>query len=150
PSFSLLNPESMRLINSELNTQNARELEGSYRDLVHLRASADGRVFGLGCTSHTPSGMGIIHYTEAMTRPYYVHNSCRYVVPGPDGRTLYTRLGRYQLAGLGQPPERLDNDNPMLPACRGDQYLILPAPGRGGAPTVEVPGKERPIATLAD
>src|SRR5262249_42849264 len=55
-SFALLNPESMKLINPELNTQNMWIMAGHYRNLVHLRASANGRVFGLWCTSHSPTG----------------------------------------------------------------------------------------------
>jgi hypothetical protein len=148
-ALALLNPESMKLINPELNTQNMSIMMSNYRNLVHLRASADGRVFGLWCTSHGPSGIGTIQYTKAITQSQYVHNGCGYVVPGPDGKTLYTRLCRYPLGDQGQLPQRLDNGDPMLPACRGTWHLSLPPAGRG-APTVEAPGKEKPIATLSD
>jgi hypothetical protein len=149
-SFALINTETMRPIIGDLNTQAASIMTGSYRDLLHIRASADGKVFGMWCTSHSPSGMGVIVYSEAVTRTYYVHNSVGYVVPSPDGKALYTRTGKYPLGDQGKPPDRLENGNPLLPACQGEQYLSLPGPGRAGAATIEGLGNDKPIATLPD
>jgi hypothetical protein len=149
-SFSLVNTETMRPISGELNTQAASIMTAHYRNLVHVRASADGRVFGLWCTSHSPSGLGVIVHGEAVTRTYYVHNSFGHVVPGPDGKVLYTMTGKYALGTQGQPPEGPGTGNPVLPACHGDQYLSLPPAGRAGAASVRALGKDKPIATLAD
>jgi hypothetical protein len=149
-SFALINPENMRPIIADLNAQPMSIMAGHYRCNVHIRASADGKIFGLWCTSHSPSGLGIIAYTDTITRTFYSHNSVGHIVPSPDGRAIYTRTGRYALGALGQPPERLENGNPMVPACVGDHYLNLPTPGRAGPPTVELPGKGQSIATLPD
>jgi hypothetical protein len=156
-SFALVNVERMQLVESDLKVYPA--LGHSYRDLVHLRASANGRVFGMWCTSHSPSGVGVIIAGAAGTESYYGHWSGGHVVPGPDGTVLFTRVGtcapQQSLTNMQQP-----QGNAVLPACHGDYYLSLPQagtpqPGRppagpAGAVTLRALGKDRPIATLAD
>jgi hypothetical protein len=149
-AFALLNTETMKPIVPDLNVQVMGIMVNHYRDYVHIRASADGRVFGLWATSHGPSGLGLIVYTEAVTRVFYAHSSFGHVVPGPDGKALYTRFGKYALGGQMQLPNVPERGNPMLPACLGDHFLSLPGPGRAGEATIERPGKEKPLATLAD
>jgi hypothetical protein len=149
-AFALINTETMKPIVPDLNVQAMTIMVMHYRNCVHIRASADGRIFGLRGTVFSPSGLGLIVYTEAVTRVFYVHNSFGHVVPGPDGKTLYTRVGKYALRGQGEPPNMPGRGNPMLPACMGDQYLSLPGPGRAGETTIERPGKEKPLATLPD
>jgi hypothetical protein len=149
-SFALFNAETMRPIVAELNTQVAWIMAGNARNIVHIRASADGTVFGLWATDHTPTGMGVIVYTDAVTRTFYVHNQVGYVVPSPDGKALYTRSGKVALGDRGQPPDRVENGNPVLPGCQGEEYLSLPALGRGGAATIERAGNAKPIGTLPD
>jgi hypothetical protein len=148
--LALLNTETLKPIFAELNTQIATIMMGSYRDLVHLRASADGRVFGLWCTSHSPTGMGVVVYSEAVTRTFYAHKDVGYVVPSPDGKAVYTRFGNYVLQAQGQPGEMPETGGAMLPASLGDQYLNLTGAGPARGPTIEAPGKEKPIATFPD
>jgi hypothetical protein len=135
---------------AELNTQPASIMVGHYRDRVHLRASAEGRVFGLWCTSHSPSGMGVIVYSKDVVRTTYAHRSVGHVVPSPDGKVLYTNSGKYVLQSQGRLPERPEASGLMLPASLGDQVLHLAAAGEVRTPTIETPGKEKPLATLPD
>jgi hypothetical protein len=165
-SFALLDGETFRVVEGEIPMHGS--LGAFFGDAVHLRASANGRVFGLWSTSHTPSGMGTIVASEDATLWYYAHDSAGYVLPGPDGKSVFTRSGRYPLAswldfafvaGDGKlrfvrrnVPRLTDGQrrgSPVLPACQGNVYLTLPQ-GDQGAPTVRAPGKDTPIATLPD
>jgi hypothetical protein len=159
-SFALFNVERMQLAESDLKVYPA--LGHSYRDLVHLRASANGKVFGMWCTSHSPSGVGVIIAGGAGAQSYYGHWSGGHVLPGPDGTLLFTGVGtcapQQSLVNAQQP-----QGETVLPACHGDYYLSLPRPGHlrfpqpgrpaggpDGAVTLRAPGKDRPIATLTD
>jgi hypothetical protein len=148
PSFALVNPTTMRPMINELNLGNAAHMHVTGNTTLHIRASANGRLFGLWCTNQSPTGMGVILYADPLTTMYYAHNSFGHVVPGPDGRILFTRFGRY--APPLQLIEQVGSPNPILPACHGDQYLSLPPPGKGSAVTVRAPGKDQPITTLTD
>jgi len=147
-SMALLNVTTMKPVFNELNTSVAAIMCMHYRNLVHVRASANGRLFGLWCTSHIPSGMATIAFAEPITRMFYAHATFGHVVPGPDGKNVYTRFG--PRAPTVQQTDQPGSANPVLPACHGDQYLSLPPAGSGGAVTIRAPGKEQPIATLAD
>jgi hypothetical protein len=149
-AFALLNVERMQLLEREIKVYPA--LGSSYRDLVHLRASANGKVFGMWCTSHTPSGVGVIVASDAGVQSYYAHWSAGHVLPSPDGKTLFTRSGmcapEVTLTGSQQ------RGDPALPACSGDYYLSLqPAinPGQGRpSPLIRQPGNSQPNRPAAD
>jgi hypothetical protein len=87
-TYSLINVERMRLIDVDPNVYPA--LGNSNADLVHLRASGNGKVFSLWCTSHTPSGVGVIMVSDAGVRSYYAHWNAGHVVPSADGKVLFT------------------------------------------------------------
>jgi S1-C subfamily serine protease len=156
--FSLINVERMKLQEEEIKVYPA--LGNSSRDIVHLRASANGKVFGMWCTSHSPSGVGVIMASDSGVQSYYAHWSAGYVVPSADGKWLYTRSGRcppeVSLTQMQDP-----QGEPALPACHGDYYLSLPSsdrPGQGpmqrfpprrpGAPQPSQPPAEK-SATIA-
>jgi S1-C subfamily serine protease len=171
-NFALVDTENVRLIDGNINVFPA--LGSSYRDLVHLRASANGKVFGMWCTSHMPSGVGVIVASDTGVQSYYAHISAGYVVPCPDGRLIFTR------SGMGTPEAnqmdwQLPQSVPVLPACHGNYYLSWPAaanarqvrqirlpsrrdnlpandlpPGKVDTLTVRALGKEKPIAALRD
>jgi S1-C subfamily serine protease len=67
----------------------------SYRDLVHIRASADGTVFGMWCTSHSPSGLGTVSLIGSEASSHYEHDSRGHVLPGFDGSQIFTCGGVY-------------------------------------------------------
>jgi len=92
-SFALVNVETMRLANSEIKP--TVHMTSFYRDLWHVRASANGKVFGMWCTSHHPTGMGAFVVSNSEAKTYFTNNSFGHVVPGPDGRLLFTGAGLY-------------------------------------------------------
>jgi Trypsin-like peptidase domain len=165
--FALYDVARMRLRESDIKIYPA--LANSYRDIVHLRASANGRLFGMWCTSHSPSGVGVIAASELGTQSYYAHTSLGHVVPGPDGKELFTGRGTCApQVSLTQNDE--PQGGPVLPATHGDYFLRLaPAgtPNQGARPLRNAPnrqpagaktgsvaicavGREKPIATVAD
>jgi hypothetical protein len=114
-------------------------LGSHYRDLVHVRAAANGQVFGMWCTSHSPSGAAMITITNTGATSHYLHSDEGHILPSPDGKTIFTRYGK-------RPPvvdimQQTRTGTTMLPACTGNYYLELPQANKVGNPT---PGVFRP------
>ena len=171
-SFALVDVERMRLIEGDIKVYPA--LGSTSRDIAHLRASNNGKVFGLWCTSHSPSGLGVITASDAGVHSAYDHTDAGYVVPSPDGKLLYTRFGRCS-PQVSLTERTAFRGGPGLPACHGDYYLALPPvanpwqgrarpfPSRPGAPqpsrppagkadaiTVRALTNDKAIATFSD
>lgn len=145
--FSLFNVGEMKLISADINA--VRELNHFVHAPLHMRASANGKVFGMWVTEQSPSGVGTIVLSEFKTSSYYSHNSVGHVVPTADGKNVLTMMGMSR--SEVQSDERFEPSNPPLfPACHGVSYLKLPPVRKTGAVTIHVPGKVEPIATLAD
>jgi len=144
-SFVLLNVQTMKPISGDLAMP---PQVGINQNFVHLRASADGKVFGLWCTNQSPSGLTTLVMSGNEVKSYYAHQSVGPVLPSPDGKTIYTGVGKYRPQVTIQ--EKMQNGNPMVPACHGEQFLMLPAPGKDGSVTVHLPDKAEPVATLPD
>jgi WD40 repeat protein len=150
--FSLLSVEPMRLSANDIKIH---PIFGCcYRDLVHLRASANGTVFGLWCTSHLPSGVGTIVLGDAGPRSSYEHNSFGHILPSPDGKVIFTGIGEFTPEARRQDiPQRGDA---RLPACNTNYYLALSNAGQPGQvttrqpPTLRLRGRDTPIATFTD
>jgi hypothetical protein len=154
--FAVINVETLKPIRGEFTAPQMSMLGMSYRDQVHLRASANGTTFGAWCSSHSPSGLGTFIVSGDRVAGYYAHSSVGHVLPGPDGRTVFTRSGQYapevNLMDQGRP------GNALLPAYHGEWYLSLPyiaapnnprAPRPTGADTVAtIRVREKVIATL--
>jgi WD40 repeat protein len=69
------------------------ELNG--RKSLHVRASAGGNLFGLWDTDVSPGGLAILDLRSDEARVSFEHTDAVHVVPGPDGRAVYTgALGR--------------------------------------------------------
>jgi predicted Zn finger-like uncharacterized protein len=126
-----------------------------YRDLMHFRPSADGKVFGGWCTSHSPQGVHSYIVADGKVAGHYEHQSHGHVVPGPDGRILYTGSGQFtnQIKAVGG-----GQGGFYLPAAHGQYYLRL-APGDDFGPggkktargfTVHATGDNRPIVTVTN
>jgi hypothetical protein len=145
-SFALVNVETMRPAEGDIKPP--PPMAAFSRDLWHVRASANGKVFGLWCTSHIPTGMGVFVLSGADAKAYYSHNSFGHVVPGPDGGLLFTGAGMY--SPRVQLFEQRKSDEALIPSCHGDYWLKLPPAGRGGEVTVHARGRTRPVATLSD
>jgi hypothetical protein len=78
-----------------------------------------------------------------------------YLMPGPDGKVLYTAIGRFteRLEPVGPPVK----DGPMfVPAEHGDYYLSVEADGhertprKGGAIWVHRTGADKPLLKVPD
>ena len=65
----------------------------SYRDAAHLRASSNGRVFGMWATSHSPTGLQSMVLTDSALLCKYEHDSVGHVVPSSDGSNIFTGAG---------------------------------------------------------
>ncbi len=85
----------------DIRTLKPLTIEGSARRGVHLgdganlRASADGRVFGVWGTAHSPSGLETYVLTGNTMKSHYEHASVGHVIPSPDGKVIYTGAGLY-------------------------------------------------------
>jgi predicted Zn finger-like uncharacterized protein len=91
-----------------------------------IRASADGKVFGSWSPGTSPQGLRSLVLRDNELAAYYDHKSAGQVVPGPDGRVLYTARGRFttEVKPLGE----VYNDNALfcVPALHGDLWLVVP------------------------
>jgi WD40 repeat protein len=76
------------------------------RKSLHLRASPGGTLFGLWDTNNSPEGFATFELKDNEVRVNYEHDGTVHVVPGPDGRTIYTgAMGRVDPSG--NPKSRL-------------------------------------------
>ncbi len=114
-----------------------------WEDRARPNAAADGSVFGLaGTDAH-------VYVTQGNTVREYQEASQGHLVPGPDGRRIYSGNGVHS-----QTLKRADRDDGKLgfclPAVRGDYFLSLTwaTEGRGGAFTVYLRGLSESIAKL--
>jgi hypothetical protein len=130
--LALINVRTMRVIVADLNLGQASIMGSSYRNLVHLRASAEGRTFGMWCTSHSPTGCGTVVVSDPVTRVSYGHWSVGHVLPSADGKLICTRSGTY--APFIQMTDMQRQGEATLPAAHGEYYLVLPSPNLGAPP----------------
>jgi hypothetical protein len=132
-SYFVVNTETLKPIGNEILDRSGHIT--NHRDLMHLRASADGRVFGLWCTSHSPNGLGLIFFSEggAQLYPYAgaelnsVGTDFGYVVPNSDGTIVYTETGKYAIPIQKPYSPKPTISNPMLPAHGSNHFIRLPA-----------------------
>jgi hypothetical protein len=156
--FALLSVDTMKLVANEVPIGPYAQRYLMTPELVHVRASGNGKVFGLWTTSSSPSGVGVIVASEGGIQSYYANWDAGHVVPSLDGKLLFTRLGRCvpQVSVSDTQPAQGDC---VLPACHGDYYLSLgPAPQtwrpRGQPPPRKVPitvralSNDKPIASF--
>ncbi len=104
---------------------------------LHIRASADGTLFGMWNTGSRPSGFTTLKAQGGgALEASYQHEELGQVVPGPDGRTVYTGAGvRY--SALGQPLGTVDTSaalfsrDMVIPSADPSYYLSI-----GGLPSI--------------
>jgi hypothetical protein len=121
-----------------------------------VRASADGRVFAIWRNHSSPPGIQTLLLEGREAKGYYEHNTAGHLLPGPDGKVIYTGRGRYtsQVKPLG---DQQKDAAFCIPAAQGDYFLSLPAQalrGRGKTDratlTVYLAGVDQPLTTLPD
>lgn len=83
----------MKLKELPVSAKGSRGHYTSYRDAAHLRASSNGRVFGMWATSHSPSGLQSMVLTDSGLLCKYEHESVGHVVPSSDGSHIFTSDG---------------------------------------------------------
>lgn len=142
-AYHFLAPNTLALINTPIKSSGHYS---SYRDMVHVRPSADGTVFGMWATSHSPSGLQTMVLEGKEAKTYYEHDSAGSVIPGPDGRVIYTSSGLYtvELKLIGR-PEADGRGNYRIPAQQGNYYLEV---GNDGKMAVCISGESRALITL--
>ncbi len=123
----------------------------------HVRVSADGTVFGTW-GKFSPSGLGSLVIVGNELRDYYEHNTVGAVVPGPDGKILFTGQGLYtsDLKPIGE--TRRGMMMTCLPAAHGNFYLKMVNPlfmpkkiGGGeeqGGMNIHIAGDTRSLVTV--
>jgi hypothetical protein len=100
------------------------------RGSLHLRASSGGDLFGLWDTGNSPDGFATIALRKDEVRVFYEGSTSLHVVPGPDGRAVYTgALGRVEPEG--KPLSRLGEwvaFPRMIPSTDPKLYLGVSLP----------------------
>jgi S1-C subfamily serine protease len=142
-TYSLVDPNTLALKNtlSKINSQFQ-----TLSDTFQIRASADGTVFGMWRIGISPSGLMtmIIEGNDAQTN--YAHESVGSVIPGPDGRIIYTSSGLYtteaKMIGSGNTYAR---NSFRIPATQGNYYLEIDGEGKIA---VCLAGESRTLVTL--
>jgi hypothetical protein len=114
----------------DLKTLKVTPIEGvvhnkSYRDIVHIRASSDGKVFGMWCTSHTPTGMVSVRIKGRQATTKYQHDSVGHVVPGARGEFLFTKSGVFTSDLQSAPHEGVTERSFCVPAVTGPMFVQL-------------------------
>lgn len=110
--------------------------------------SSDGTVFGAWNTHLSPSSATTFVYEGGVVKRYD-EGELRHVIPGPDGKAVYTGKGI-----VSRTLQRGDADDATygycLPAVQGDYFLSLTTAsgGKGGGFTVYLRGLKNPIAKL--
>jgi hypothetical protein len=119
------------------------------------RVSADGRTFGVWRANVSPGGLKVITLTGNRARLHYEHIDVGHVIPGPDGKFVYTARGRY--TGEAKPLEAKPLQGGYdLPAVQGHYYLQVDVNDQGPGPvqpttlTLLLEGDSRPLLTIKD
>src|SRR5205807_1775125 len=61
----------------------------------NVRVSADGTVFGIWASGVSPSGLQSTILSGKELKSHYQHTSVGHIVPGPDGKVLFTGGGLF-------------------------------------------------------
>jgi hypothetical protein len=160
--FTFINPETMKVSLQEIKMPPAQMVGVFNHELVHIRASANGQVFGMWRAGH-PSGAAIITVAPGVAGSHSKYSDEGHILPGPDGKTVFTRYGKRPLI------EQMDatrTGNAVLPACSGGSYLELPQVNLKSVPPPGTPArppgdmrysaevrrseKDPPLATFSD
>lgn len=111
-----------------INSQNSGHYS-SFRDTTHVRASANGRVFGMWATSHSPQGIQCMVLTEKQVLAKYEHDSAGHVVPTADGTHLLTGARGVFTSGLKNLSANANRSYrvPCVPTSHPRFYVSIPA-----------------------
>ena len=136
-------------------------LHVSYRDAMHLRMSADGTIFGMWATSHSPQGLNSVRVQGSQLLGLNEHTSVGHVVPGPDGMHLFTGIGGVFTNELKAKSVNRRPSIPCVPTTHPNFYVTVPAepgaqrnmgrdPFKGMKPSLNVVSSQSVLAELPD
>jgi S1-C subfamily serine protease len=110
--------------------------------------SGDGTVFGSWKSNQSPVEAVIFVYEGGIVKRYE-GGELMHIIPGPDGRSVYTAKGVVS-GTLSRGDVNDSTYGYCLPALRGDYFLSLSSAhaGKGGGFTVYLRGLKQPIAKL--
>jgi hypothetical protein len=145
-SWEFFDPQTLRRLPTE---RFPMSFATSYRDFAHVRASGDGRLFGMWCTSHSPTGLQTLVLEGREVKHFYDHDSVGHVIPGPDGRVVFTGMGLHTREGrvLALGGRRRFY---CLPARHGVYYLATQTADGKSRLAVYLPGHSQPVCDLPD
>jgi hypothetical protein len=119
----------------------------------YVRASADGKVFGLWNPQTSPSGIGTLAIAGKEVRGTYAHDSAGHVTPDADGKVIHTASGLW--SPEAKRLSKTKDDTYYLPAVQAGYYLSIrkgdPLNRRNGAKSalsLFLAGTDEPLATL--
>ncbi|MCA9044862.1 MAG: hypothetical protein KDA69_11115 [Planctomycetaceae bacterium] len=115
----------------------------SFRDFVHYRSNADLTLISEWCTSHSPTGLGIIRISGGTSQAKYDHTSVGSLVVGDDNR-IYTSAGAIynsQLTKVANVPAGI-----LVPGIGGAFFVAV---GNAEATQLYQCGSSTPLTTLA-
>ena len=91
-----------------------------------VRVSANGKVFGSWRTVNAPSGIQTVVLEGYTRRHYYSHTDSYHVIPGPDGKIVFTCFNLWTDHARTVIGERRDEKyGCRLPAHQGSYYLTV-------------------------
>jgi hypothetical protein len=138
--FDLVDIESLK--SHHVAAQGAGHRGTSYRDQTQIRASDDGRTFGMWEQGVSPGGLQVLVLGESSARSFYEHETVGHVVPSSDGRFICTSSGIFS-----QELRRLDRPG-------GPATMAVPSHGggfflRGALPDLFSSRETVPTVTLS-
>ncbi len=114
----------------------------SFRDFVHHRSNGELTLVSEWCTSHSPTGVGLLRIKGTTAEPRYEHDSAGSLSVGDDGR-IYASSGviyNSQLTKIGQVGSGMN-----IPGLSSNFFLSI---GTVAGPQVFQTGGKSPIVTL--
>jgi hypothetical protein len=147
-TFALVDGDTLKALRTNIKPD---FMLGALHGSVHIRAAANGKVFGMWASNRSPSGLGLLAVTDSDEKMSFDMMSTGHVVPSPDGKVLFTMKGQ-RAPEFGQPDVMMMSkaDDPMLPACHGNYYIHLPAGSNVWTVIIRAPGRAAPVATLSN
>lgn len=155
--------KTLKAMNVRKSGQGHRGLDGN----ILARIAADGTVVGMWDPNVSPQGLQTLVVVGDDIKAYYDHKSVGHIVPGPDGKYVYTARGVFtnevKPLLLANPGGVDTGGTWTIPAVQGNYYLSMNVSGRpssksskkkaGGSPsaaTIHLVGESRPLLTLPD
>ena len=109
-----------------ISTERIQSHNNSYRDVVHIRASGTGDVFGLWATSHSPQGMESFVLRGTKVKTSYQHDSAGHIVPNYDGTAIATGIAGVCTTELNRKNPRGSRSLPAVPSLHPRFYVVIP------------------------